>query len=65
VGHPPKNPGNYVLHGASSNNCANFAERVVNSAGGSAPHDTTPGQLVKDLRNQQYKDNSVQTPTPH
>jgi RHS repeat-associated protein len=56
-----KNPGNYVLHGSDSNNCANFAERVVNSAGGSAPHDTTPGQLVTDMRNQQYKDNSVQT----
>jgi RHS repeat-associated protein len=56
-----KNPGNYVLHGSDSNNCANFAERVVNSAGGSVPHDVTPGGIVTDIRKQQYKDNSVQT----
>jgi RHS repeat-associated protein len=56
-----KNPGNYQLVG---NNCANFAERVVNSAGGNAPPDVKPGALINDMRKQQYKDNSVQTPTP-
>jgi hypothetical protein len=53
-----KNPGNYQLVG---NNCANFAEKVVNSAGGSAPNDVKPGALVNDMRQQQYKDNTVQT----
>jgi RHS repeat-associated protein len=61
IGDTAKNPGNYVLHGSNSNNCANFAEKVVNSAGGKAPHDISPGSLLNDLRNQQYKDNSVQT----
>jgi hypothetical protein len=60
-----KNPGNYVLRGSDVNNCATFDQRVVNAAGGNAPHDTTPGGIVGDIRNQQYKDNSVQTPTPH
>jgi hypothetical protein len=53
-----KNPGNYQLDG---NNCARFAEKVVNSAGGSAPNDIKPGALVNDMRQQQYKDNTVQT----
>jgi RHS repeat-associated protein len=53
-----KDPGNYQLVG---NNCANFVEQVVNSAGGKAPNDLKPGALVNDLRQQQYKDNSVQT----
>ena len=53
------NPGNYNL---LNNNCANFAETVVRSAGGKAPADTTPGGLIRDIRSQQQKDNSVQTP---
>jgi RHS repeat-associated protein len=57
-----KSPGNYQLVG---NNCANFAEKVVNSAGGNAPPDIKPGALVEDMRKQQYKDNSVQTSTSH
>jgi hypothetical protein len=41
-----KNPGNYQLDG---NNCARFAEKVVNGAGGSAPNDVKPGALVNDM----------------
>ena len=56
-----QNPGDYVLHGDSAHNCANFGELVVNKAGGQAPNDETPGGLVKDLREQQYNNNSTQT----
>jgi RHS repeat-associated protein len=53
-----KNPGNYQLVG---NSCVNFAEKVVTSAGGKAPNDMKPSSLINDMRQQQYKDNSVQT----
>ncbi len=55
------NPGNYVFHGDNAHNCTNFGELVVNRAGGHAPNDVTPGGLVHDLREQQYKNNSAQT----
>jgi RHS repeat-associated protein len=56
-----KDPGNYVFHGDNAHNCANFGELVVNKAGGHAPNDVTPGGLVHDVREQQYKNNSSQT----
>lgn len=55
------NPGNYNL---TNNNCAQFGTTVVNAAGGNAPNDIKPSSLVSDIRSQQYKANSTQTPTP-
>lgn len=53
------NPGNYQLVG---NSCVNFGEQVMSSAGAPTQNVTTPGGLVEVVRQQQYHDNSTQTP---
>jgi RHS repeat-associated protein len=53
-----KNPGNYLVSG---NSCVNFGENVASSAGAKVPNDLKPSSLINDIRQQQYKDNSVQT----
>lgn len=56
------NPGDYRVRGCS---CVDFGEQVLKSAGSPVPSDTLPSHLVNDIRQQQYHDNTTQTPTPH
>ena len=52
-------PGNYQLRGRS---CVDFGEAVVRSTGATAPTDTLPSHLIRDLRAIQIHDNTTQAP---